>query len=60
MSVLACACGRVRVGVCDFVLFLSLSLFFLQLCSYCAKKMIYSIFDEVAAKLLKPVLRCVV
>lgn len=28
MSVLACACGRVSVGVCDFVLFfLSLSFF---------------------------------
>lgn len=57
-----CPCLRARVRmcaclcVCDFFSFF----FFLQLCSCCAKKMIYSIFDEVAAKLLKPVLKCVV
>lgn len=53
----ACAdvCVRVCFCMCDFFFF------FLQLwCSYCAKKMIYSIFDEVAAKLLKPMLKCVV
>lgn len=45
---------RVCVDLCNFFFFP------LQLCSYCAKKMIYSIFDEVAAKLLKPMLECVV
>lgn len=58
-SVCPCLCAGVCVCVCC-VCVLVIFFFFLQLCSYCAKKMIYSIFDEVAAKLLKPMLKCVV
>jgi len=52
-----CPCLYVNVWMCEYCGFF---FFFFQLCSYCAKKMIYSIFDEVAAKLLKPLLECFV
>lgn len=43
MSVLACACGRVRVGVCDFVLFFSLSLFFAAVFILCQENDLFNI-----------------